>query len=48
VPSLRALSSVIEDTIVRKLYVLQRVGEWEELSNDLVMGSLDLVARYMG
>jgi len=27
VPSLCALSFVIEDTIVRKLYVLQRVGE---------------------
>jgi hypothetical protein len=38
VPSLRALSFVIEDTIVRRLYVLQRVGELEELSNDGVVG----------
>jgi len=33
-----ALLFVIEDTIVCRLYVLQRAGEWEELSNDGVVG----------
>jgi len=33
-----ALSCVIEDTIMCRLYTLQRAGEWEELSNDGVVG----------
>jgi len=41
-----ALSFVIEDTIVCRLYVLQRAGEWKELINDGVVGYRSKVENF--